>query len=995
MTDSKALFVSSKWKIFIDGVEVPFQSFVVSFVTDANSSVTIEMDPDSLLLSLRAGSLVHIFARDTFRPSSDPTAQLSTVQITDSYKLYWEGFISGIAHQKSVSSRSMSVRAFGLFSIFDQFKAFSSGVGPLSYSPIISGSDLLPIYSRELLGSSVTDIFSFEMLSNLIQNEKEPGEDTPDRDSTSPKLNHKFIRLLTWLSSHNALLRQFVIRYRLLDKICSIDTLLVPGIVTAKQMGQLLLNSGTQINQEYSILDMIRHLESYMMYQYSQIPFPVTPKTSESKNKYHPMFKKLETKQYIDLHKFPKSVSRNDIIFHPEMIFTLPPPCNLVFPDQITSLTVSNAVSEQVTRLVLEDPTLTVTKMPGVMSYMAPRSLAKALQQESASISSADAYGLIVDMLNEHDAGTTSKSPYYSLTRTAGTSEVENNLLKFFTAEEFERGLVVSTGFQGYEMFVALSVALSTTADAGEEERTAVSALMRPESFAYRDYMTQMCDYLYRVRRYDTYTADVSIAGHRWLVPGFTTLIMDKDVSYLGTITAVTLSVTAEGLETTSARLTKVRPIKQFDPSELQTLIGTQLYVIEQHEKTIQNKFNELDAEYEKTQQDIQVIISGLQSAYAPLKITKVRELEDVFTRLSNQLEQANRTLTDTNNGLTDLEKKTLTQYDKIETQRLFLALLSRVLDTQAKVLSRRDLLMELDTVNDQMQSQLGQYKQLFSALVKVQKTHIDALKQVSWFDASSAGYFTDSVATIKNAIQTSRKEIDGLVEQLSDALDMPIPPSFFDHDLILLSSLDKKYERLLGCKPLYTGIYSEGLTSINTLELTNKDLLSDKDRLTAILEFFRGLLVINNIYPIFGTETATASLTPAWSAINNQTGFGQSLLRWEHETFLERQGTTLTQFSADNGLSIQPYFGTDSLAYYVLYPKDVKSVGSLAWDDTIFSKIVDDKSFVQGEPDPAVADMRKFVSDKQMKNLTTQERQQIMLAYARRHFYKKAFSGN
>ena len=85
MAEAKSELFLASWKIFIDGVEVPHQGFSINYALNGETTASISLEPDPLVLSFRPTSVIHIFFRDRYaNADSDPL---------DSYYLMWEGML--------------------------------------------------------------------------------------------------------------------------------------------------------------------------------------------------------------------------------------------------------------------------------------------------------------------------------------------------------------------------------------------------------------------------------------------------------------------------------------------------------------------------------------------------------------------------------------------------------------------------------------------------------------------------------------------------------------------------------------------------------------------------------------------------------------------------------------------------------------------------------------------------------------------------------------
>ena len=381
----KAEFLPSEWKVFVDGVEVPHQGFSITFAENTNSVISITVEPDKLLTSLRPQSLIHVFARDQF-PSLKRTSETIAIdeaiteeQLTSQFRLFWEGYLTGHQYAKAPTARSYELVGTCLFNVFQNTKAYSIGVGPLAYSAVLSGSDLPPLFASGgglEAPEAAQDIFSFPFLVKAFSNAEEAGEDDAFRNSANPNFSDRILRLITYLSSHNASLRQQTLRFRLLDKICGVKDSTLDNLIPFALLSNLLGNSQSQIGAQASVMDIIQHLMSYGFYKYIHTPFPHTPKAQPEEGAAYPFFSTIDTQDNIDIFKFPKGVYRNEHVIIPETYYALPPPCNFIFPDMINSLSIGRDFLAEPTRYGIFDPYLLTNRVPAIL-YLAPAGLVR------------------------------------------------------------------------------------------------------------------------------------------------------------------------------------------------------------------------------------------------------------------------------------------------------------------------------------------------------------------------------------------------------------------------------------------------------------------------------------------------------------------------------------------------------------------------------------------------------------------------------------------
>lgn len=216
----------------------------------------------------------------------------------------------------------------------------------------------------------------------------------------------------------------------------------------------------------------------------------------------------------------------------------------------------------------------------------------------------------------------------------------------------------------------------------------------------------------------------------------------------------------------------------------------------------------------------------------------------------------------------------------------------------------------------------------------------------------------------------------DGAADDLAVELDVPVPPAFFNEELLDLRSLDELYSSLFGCLRFYTSEYAQEISPVFLSLDSELEDFTELRRLRLFLSYIKGLLIINEVFPFYGERQGKRTLS--WDDLgkNNLLNPGE----WAESAFLKRAGTTLEQFSAAEGLK------EEFPGYTVLRPSTKG-----AWDNTIFSKLVDEGVLAGEAPDTAIAQVR---ANSFGKFLRTIERQDVVERYTQKHYSKLGYDG-
>jgi hypothetical protein len=234
-------------------------------------------------------------------------------------------------------------------------------------------------------------------------------------------------------------------------------------------------------------------------------------------------------------------------------------------------------------------------------------------------------------------------------------------------------------------------------------------------------------------------------------------------------------------------------------------------------------------------------------------------------------------------------------------------------------------------------------------------------------------------------------------------------PPMFSNEDLISVDTSDKFYNELLGARKLFSDLSRDA--NVEDLPVMMKGIVEGnlavaiKNR-QAYSKFVKFLFALNKIFPIDGKKTGTM-----WEERSISGERFDSVRDWEERDILRREHLqSLGEFLTVNRLKLTKDvsdFPTPT-PFYVLRPEaDPTKINNpdgreLSWDDTIFSRVVDefriqsrtiktDAGTIEQLMDPEILKLRKSVRD---PYLTTKVRQELIVAYARKHFGARAHDG-
>jgi hypothetical protein len=99
------VFQSNDWKVFLEGVEIPFISINVSSGKNGELSGSVEVQSSLLLMGLSPYAAIAIFFRDRAAPKKQQQSDV----IERDYVLFAEGSVYEISTSKSADQRNTSL----------------------------------------------------------------------------------------------------------------------------------------------------------------------------------------------------------------------------------------------------------------------------------------------------------------------------------------------------------------------------------------------------------------------------------------------------------------------------------------------------------------------------------------------------------------------------------------------------------------------------------------------------------------------------------------------------------------------------------------------------------------------------------------------------------------------------------------------------------------------------------------------------------------------
>lgn len=575
------VFQSNDWKVFLEGVEIPFINISVTAGKNGDLFGVVEVQASILLLGLSPYAAIAIFFRD--RESPDKAKQTESIELE--YVLFAEGSVSEISTSKSADQRNVSLRFKGHLETLDRHKkGHISRMSEDAVSDISSGSIIPAATPGER--TPISEYLSYLFPSN--DSEFKLGSISNRTDSSVSVLVHS---LISFFLASNASCKNEANRTRLLNKFAVMTDASFKTLVDIEALQSLAIGAESSFSGDSSFLSIITAVLDrfgYSIYATTCPSADPTPGTGKTESINEDVFKAMSLHPGV----ISSALARNDFLVLPETYYLPPPPCNLLFPDSITSLSFTRNFDEEPTRSLMP---LRGTELNTTIVFQSYKSTDDLEQSINSFLGT-----MIPSNLSEARS-----KPSVGLDSDFSMEMFDNlNALEALSDDELTRGIVLNAVDPGPEFYFA---AARTWFDSQEEEslvesilpsllkigKTAASVTFEhfDGSARRQDLLTQFItsiegsveaknkkasdaivlnynqQYLKFKHTLDTFRRTLSVVcrGLRWAAPGFSCVVFDKDACYIGKLEKTETSISAAGDERTVVELSQVRELAPLD----------------------------------------------------------------------------------------------------------------------------------------------------------------------------------------------------------------------------------------------------------------------------------------------------------------------------------------------------------------------------------------------------------------------------------------------
>jgi hypothetical protein len=381
-------------RLYIEGVRVPISGITVSEGIGSTSQASLRLPYHSLGRRLHERDLVHVFYRDTSRIgfSRSPIQEGDHPDYTGSFlgggfsredrradylQLFW-GEIAGRARAISVSRNELSLTCLGFSNYLDAVRLCQALRGRGTFSDterhlvgidnLASGTTMtasgIDAYDREQIPREVHRTGRYATAETLIQYMRENGGD----------IQKGLRNLVTELiDKTNSFYRGRSRLLRLGDVIRAVENdQTSQAIMDLGVFRRFLRERLSAVGYLFTIRDVIRVFSELIFHDFvehsSPTYFPILSSASSEV-----LDSSLENRDQPAINRGNQADKVTSWVFKPELWWTAPPACNILFPNQYSQVSESDQILSEPTRTLLKiQPGASNSRRTIADTYFAP-----------------------------------------------------------------------------------------------------------------------------------------------------------------------------------------------------------------------------------------------------------------------------------------------------------------------------------------------------------------------------------------------------------------------------------------------------------------------------------------------------------------------------------------------------------------------------------------------------------------------------------------------
>lgn len=553
--------------VWIDGVEVPYNSLSIQIAMDSPSVVQISIEPDELIDVWRPKSWVHIWLRDPFgenaRAPHDGESPAEADQRDldydlDTYSLFWEGEVVGIRDTETSESRETIIEAHDLWNIPLNANINLVEIGAGIKTAYINGST----FFGDVFGDGAqTQSFVTLGIINYLFND---GDASYDRDANSPSklkagITQMGKQVLKYLSQFNASYGLQAWRTDFLGKFTGIPDAALENFLRLALI-QDIVGVMQAVQPSDNVLGYMQQIITKFYHHFVTIPFPAPRQPGQDR-------RDRETGGFEQIW--------NEFAIIPNLYYAFPPLCNWLLPENYAGRDAGRSFMVEPTRLGMSSIMSTYAGFRTL--HLAPEGLVEFLRQQSAaSIANTGENATSLPRINaSRDAELPVKEEAQIEFRQRGfyvDNTIQNpvNLLRYMTPAELEKGILYAESQNSYQELLGLASLNLDGEDVTDAQAVIQSKLDGNDP--YLGFMRLLAQFELNFRQV---SRSMSVNGifNPWPVVGLPMLVCREGRSYKGLLTAISHQIAYSGQAATSYQLAYTQ---LFRPKALRERSGFQ-----------------------------------------------------------------------------------------------------------------------------------------------------------------------------------------------------------------------------------------------------------------------------------------------------------------------------------------------------------------------------------------------------------------------------------
>lgn len=576
------VFQSNDWKVFLEGVEIPFISILVNAGKNGELYGSVEVQASILLMGLSPYAALAVFFRD--REASDKAQQSQSIE--REYVLFAEGSVSEISTTKSADQRNVTLKFRGHLDTLDRHKkGHISRMSDDATADISSGTLIPSATAGER--TPISDYLGYLLPPDMAGFKL--GDISNRTDSAVSVLIHS---LISFFLASNASCKNEANRTRLLNKFAVMTDASFKTIVDIEALNGLLAESEASVSGESSFLSIITAFLSRFGYSIYATTCPAATQNSGTGKT-----ELINEEVFKGLRIHPGAISsnllRNDFLVLPETYYLPPPPCNLLFPDSITSLSFTRDFDNEPTRSLM------------TLRAMAQSNTTIIFQSYKSTDDLQESINAFLGTMLPGNLSEVRAKPTVGVDSDFSIEMFDNlNALSALSDDELTRGVVLNAVDSGPEFYFAAARAWADSQEGESIEESVLPSLLKigktaaSVTFEHLDGSARRQDlltnfitslegsvqqrnraaldekilnynqqYLKFRHTLDMFRRELTVVcrGLRWAAPGFSCVVFDKDACYIGKLERTETSISAAGDERTVIHLSQVRELAPLD----------------------------------------------------------------------------------------------------------------------------------------------------------------------------------------------------------------------------------------------------------------------------------------------------------------------------------------------------------------------------------------------------------------------------------------------